>query len=76
MTVDVEKLRRKITERGTTQEKLAGQIPIDKSTFSRKMSSEALKFSIREMHRIAELLSLSKEEAGEIFLSENSHYCK
>ncbi len=52
-----------------TQEKLAHAMSIDKSTLSRKMKSEALDFSVGEMHQIAEILSLSKEEAGEIFLS-------
>lgn len=69
MRVDVAKLRGKIVERGMTQEKLAHEIDMDKSTFSRKMKSEALEFSIGDMHRIASILSLSKEEAGEIFLS-------
>ena len=69
MRVDVAKLRGKIVERGMTQEKLAHEIDMDKSTFSRKMKSEALEFSIGDMHRIASILSLSKEEAVEIFLS-------
>lgn len=69
MRVDVDKLRGKIVERGMTQEKLAHNLAMDKSTFSRKMKSEALEFSIGDMHRIASILCLSKEEAGEIFLS-------
>ena len=76
MRVDVNKLRGKIAERGTTQEKVASQIPMHRSTFSGKMQSEALEFSIGDMHRISEILQLSKEEAGEIFLSDNSHYCE
>lgn len=69
MRVDVAKLRGKIAECGMTQEKLAHEINMDKSTFSRKMRSEALNFSVGDMHRIASILKLSKEEAGEIFLS-------
>ena len=76
MKVDTDKLRGKIAERGTTQEKLASLIPMNKSTFSRKMRSAGLEFSIGEMHRIAEILPLTKEEAQEIFLSVNSHYCE
>lgn len=67
--VDVALLRGKIAERGMTQEKLAQAMSIDKSTLSRKMKSEALDFSVGEMHRIVEILGLSKAEAGEIFLS-------
>lgn len=69
LRVDVARLRGKIVERGLTQERLAEELSIDKSTFSRKMKSEALAFSIGEMHKIAEILQLSKREAGEIFLS-------
>lgn len=76
MHVDVAMLRGKIAERGMTQEKLAQAMSIDKSTLSRKMKSEALDFSVGEMHRIVEILGLSKAEAGEIFLSFNSHLCE
>lgn len=69
MQVNVAKLRGKIAEQGLTQEKIANDLSIDKSTFSRKMKSDALDFSIGEMHRIAEILHLSKTEASEIFLS-------
>ena len=69
MRVDIARLRGKISECGMTQEKLAHAMSIDKSTLSRKMKSEALDFSVGEMHQIAEILGLSKEEAGEIFLS-------
>ena len=69
MHVDIAMLRGKIAERGMTQEKLAQAMSIDKSTLSRKMKSEALDFSVGEMHRIVEILGLSKAEAGEIFLS-------
>ena len=67
--VDVALLRGKIAERGMTHEKLARELSMDKSTLSRKMKSEALDFSVGEMHRIVEILNLSKTEAGEIFLS-------
>lgn len=73
MKVDVSKLRGKIVECGMTQEKVAQEIQMDKSTFSRKMKSEALGFSIGDMHKIVSILGLTKEEAGEIFLSKNSH---
>lgn len=69
MRVDVPKLRGKIAERGMTQEKLAHALGMDKSTLSRKMKSEALDFSVGEMHHIVEVLEISKDEAGEIFLS-------
>lgn len=76
MNVNVDKLRGKITENGLTQEKVAAMISIDKSTFSRKMKSLALDFSIGEMHQLVKILNLSTEEASQIFLANNSHYCE
>jgi len=72
MEVNVAKLKGKIVERGKTQERLAAELSMDKSTFSRKISGGALGFSIEEMHGIVERLELSGNEAKEIFLFENS----
>ena len=76
MKVDVAKLRGKIVEKGFTQEQVAKTLPVDKSTFSRKMTNGAGDFSITEMHGIVDCLSLTREEAKEIFLFENSHNCE
>lgn len=67
MRVNVAKLRGKIVERGLTQEKLALELSMDKSTLSRKMRTDALDFSVGEMHRIVEILDISKKEVSEIF---------
>ena len=72
MKVDTAMLKGKIVEKGFTQEDLARQMAIDSSTFSRKMKSDGLNFSIGEMHKIAEGLGLTKNEASKIFLSQNS----
>lgn len=69
MQVNVARLRGKIVERGLTQEKVAAQLSMDRSTFSRKMKSKALDFSIGEMHQIASVLQLSRDEASQIFLA-------
>lgn len=68
MATNMQLLRAKIVERNLTQEKLAKAIGVDSSTFSRKMQSSGLSFSIGEMHKIAEILELSGEEAKAIFL--------
>ena len=69
MHVNTNQLRAKIVERGTTQAELARAIGMDKSTFSRKMKSNALDFSIGDMHKMAEILLLTKQEAEQIFLA-------
>lgn len=68
MQVDVRKLRGKMAEAGMTQKKLASMIQMNPSTFSRKMHSLALDFSIGDMHRMAQILGLSSDEAAQIFL--------
>lgn len=66
--LNVARLRGKIAEAGFTQEKLATEIKMNKSTLSRKLKSGALEFSIGEMHRMVAVLNLSTEDAVEIFL--------
>ena len=67
--VNVLKLKGKIIERNTTQEALAKDIGIDKSTFYRKMKQNG-SFSIQEVNLIVSSLGLSKDEALSIFFSE------
>ena len=69
MRVDTKRLRGAIVGAGYTQERLSEALSIDKSTFSRKMQSEGLSFSIGEMHRMVDILGLSNAEASEIFLA-------
>lgn len=71
--VNTNKLKGKIAECGLTNETFAKAIGIDNSTFFRKMKSKGLAFSIGQMHRMADILSLSPQEASDIFLSQNSH---
>ena len=66
--VNVSKLKGKIIERNTTQEALAKDIGIDKSTFYRKMKQNG-SFSIQEVNLIVSSLNLSKDEALSIFFS-------
>ena len=66
--MNIARLRGKIAEAGFTQEKLATEIKMNKSTLSRKLKGGALEFSIGEMHRLVAVLNLSAEEAAEIFL--------
>lgn len=69
MKVNVLKLKGKIIEANTTQEGLADDIGIDRSTFYRKIKAEGKAFTIGEMHSIVDALGLSREEAIEIFLN-------
>lgn len=68
MHTDMAKLKGKITERSMTQEEVAEKIGIDSSTFSRKMKADGLTFTVGQMHKIANVLSLTNQEAVQIFL--------
>lgn len=72
MQVNVNRLKGSIAASGMTQEAVANAIGIDSSTFSRKMNSNCLTFSIRQMHEIIDVLSIDQAEATAIFLSEGS----
>lgn len=72
LRVNTDMLRGKIVANGLTQEGVAAQIGMDRSTFSRsrKMKSSALDFSVEEMHKLCDVLMLSNEEAIQIFLAQ------
>lgn len=67
--VNVQKLKGKIMERGTTQEALAKALGIDRSTFYRKMRQGG-NFTIKEVNLIVSALHLSKDEAMSIFFAD------
>lgn len=72
MQTNMNLLRGKIREHGLTQGDVATKLGMDSSTFSRKISSDGLKFTVGEMHSIADVLHLNSEECRDIFLPENS----
>lgn len=69
MQINMLKLRGKIAEAGLNNKTFAQAMNMDTSTFYRKMKSNALTFTIEEMHRAVEVLDLSKEDACAIFLA-------
>lgn len=70
MHVNVELLKRSIAASGKTKEAVAREIGIDYSTFSRKMNSEGLSFSVGQMHKIVDVLGISDETASAIFFAQ------
>lgn len=67
--VNVDKLKGKIRERQSTQELLANEMGINKSTLYRKFKSGGNTFEIWEVHKIVEALNLSDQEVKEIFFA-------
>ncbi|EPH95394.1 hypothetical protein D922_01235 [Enterococcus faecalis 06-MB-DW-09] len=67
--INVDKLKGKIRERRSTQESLADEIGINKSTLYRKFKSGGDTFEIWEIHKIVDALALSDSEIKEIFFN-------
>ena len=57
-----------MVERRINSEEMAKKIGVDTSTFYRKMKSDGMTFTVGQMHKIAEVLNLTHDEAASIFL--------
>ena len=68
MSTDMRKLRSRMDEMNLSPEEMARKIGVDPSTFYRKVKTEGLNFTVGQMHKIVDVLNLSKEEAAAIFL--------
>lgn len=68
--VNINKLKGKIVENGTTVEKLSEALNINQSTFFRKMRNNGETFTIKEAQLISKLLKLNLNEVNEIFFSQ------
>lgn len=66
--VDTDKLKGAIVANGKTQQIVAKEIGIDRSTFYRKMKADG-DFSIGEVAKMAEVIPLSDTEAIAIFFN-------
>ena len=71
--MNISKLKGKIVEANTTQEAVSKALSIHKTTLYRKLKSDGNLFTIGEMHNLVEILSLSQQEAIDIFLNQKSH---
>lgn len=76
MTVNIQGLEHCIKQSNIGKRQLAAEIGMDQATFYRKMRSDGEKFTIGEMHKMVDVLNMTKEHAANIFLFENSHYCE
>lgn len=72
MAVNLDQLRNVMAEKSLSVSGLANALNIDTATVYRKMKANGESFTVGEMHKIVEVLNLSPESAGEIFLFANS----
>lgn len=68
MNTNMDILRGKMAEKRINGEEMAQKIGVDTSTFYRKMKADGMSFTVGQIHKIAEVLGLTHEEAATIFL--------
>ena len=69
MKVNILKLKGKIVEMNTTCEAAADCLGVDRSTFYRRLKTGGTQFTVGEIHKLVDFLSLTSEEVKSIFLS-------
>lgn len=72
MSTNMEMLRAKMAELKLSPEDMAREIGVDASTFYRKIKADGVTFTVGQIHKIVDVLKLSREEATSIFLWPNS----
>lgn len=68
MPIAVERLKNRISGAGLTVKEVASALGINESTYYRKMANNGTTFSIDQIQTLTDTLSLTKQEAREIFL--------
>lgn len=66
---NADKLKATLKEKGMSIEEVSKLIGIDKSTFYRKLASDGATFTIGEVDKMSQALSLTVEEINSIFFS-------
>ena len=72
MSTDMGKLRARMADMKLSPEDVAREIGVNPSTFYRKIKSDGINFTVGQMHKIVDVLKLTREEAASIFLWHNS----
>lgn len=68
--IDVDKLKKKISDKGMSISKLAEIMDIDRATLYRKMQNNGRNLSIKDAIAISKVLNLSTEEVATIFFND------
>lgn len=71
MRVNVNKLKGKIVEKELSVALMAEKMGIDRATLYRRLDNGAEGLTVKDAHRIAEILDLSGEDVMAIFFAED-----
>lgn len=70
MMVDVPRLKGRAAEIGLSGAQIARALDMHESTYYRKLKSKGVAFTLGQVFKITEKLSLSVDEAKDIFLAQ------
>lgn len=74
--MNVRKFKGKMIELGLSMDDISRALGRNRSTVYRKLQNSGSHFTVGEASKLVEVLCLTKEEAVEIFLSNNSRKCE
>ena len=66
---NISMLKGRIVEHNTTQESVADEIGMNRSTFYRKMKEGGKLFTVEQVHKLVKILSLTNEDVMKIFFA-------
>lgn len=69
MVVNVQRLKSKIAEKENTQEHVADEMGMNRSTFYRKMKNGGNGFTVGDIHKMVSCVPLTREEAIDFFFT-------
>lgn len=72
MGIDIAIFEQELKKKGLNKEKVAERLGMDASTLYRKLKAGGEKITVGEVHGIIDILDLSREQAANIFLLDNS----
>lgn len=73
MHINIQKLKGKMAEENISANELSNAIGVNKTTFYRKLREGGGKFTVEQIQGIATKLSMTPNEAMNIFLGQYSH---
>ena len=68
-TMNIDRIRGKMTELHITGTEMAAELGMDPSTFYRKIKNNGKDFSVADLYTFSRVLKMDKSEAAEILLS-------
>ena len=70
--MNIDRMKGRMTELHITGAQIAAELGMDPSTYYRKIKNNGEDFSVADLYTLCRVLNLSKSEAADILLPQNS----